>query len=182
MTAGLSMADTVRVLLGDEPVGGVDKAEQMLVSIAAMTIPSIARPLPGVLELVSQLSEFLPVGVASNTPRPVLVPVLAALGITPFLTTVTAADDVPNPKPAPDLYLRACSDLGLPVSSVLVLEDSPTGVRAAQLAGCRVIQAMVDGMEDVEGVEGRLRSLDVSAIRLLGFHGDSRAAERPRAR
>jgi len=39
------------------------------------------------------------------------------------------------PKPAPDLYLHAARALGHPPAACVVIEDSPTGARAAAAAG-----------------------------------------------
>lgn len=41
------------------------------------------------------------------------------------------------PKPAPDLYLHAARALGHPPDACAVIEDSPTGARAAAAAGIR---------------------------------------------
>lgn len=41
------------------------------------------------------------------------------------------------PKPAPDLYLHAAKALGAAPSACIVIEDSPTGARAACAAGMR---------------------------------------------
>jgi HAD superfamily hydrolase (TIGR01509 family) len=41
------------------------------------------------------------------------------------------------PKPAPDLYLHAAQALGLLPGECVVIEDSPTGARAARAAGMR---------------------------------------------
>ena len=62
----------------------------------------------------------------------------ADLGLTAF-DTVVAGDDVTNSKPHPEPYLTAAATLGHAPQSCLALEDSPTGVRAAVAAGCRVI-------------------------------------------
>lgn len=43
------------------------------------------------------------------------------------------------PKPAPDLYLYAASRLGVSASACVVIEDSPTGARAARAAGIRCL-------------------------------------------
>lgn len=43
--------------------------------------------------------------------------------------------DVPNPKPAPDLYLHAAKAVGAEPAHSVVIEDSPTGARAARAAG-----------------------------------------------
>ena len=44
-----------------------------------------------------------------------------------------------DPKPAPEIYLAACTALGTEPALTLVLEDSPTGVAAAVAAGCYTI-------------------------------------------
>lgn len=41
------------------------------------------------------------------------------------------------PKPAPDLYLHAAAQLGVSPAQCIVIEDSPTGARAARAAGMR---------------------------------------------
>ena len=41
------------------------------------------------------------------------------------------------PKPAPDLYLHAAKALGIAAAGCVVIEDSPTGARAARAAGMR---------------------------------------------
>ncbi len=43
------------------------------------------------------------------------------------------------PKPAPDLYLHAARQLGVAPAECVVIEDSPTGARAAQAAGMRCL-------------------------------------------
>lgn len=43
------------------------------------------------------------------------------------------------PKPAPDLYLHAAARLGVAPGDCVVVEDSPTGARAAQAAGMRCL-------------------------------------------
>ena len=54
---------------------------------------------------------------------------------------LVVAEDVENGKPDPACYLLARSRLGLdsPAAAVLVVEDSPAGVRAGKAAGCQVL-------------------------------------------
>jgi HAD superfamily hydrolase (TIGR01509 family) len=60
------------------------------------------------------------------------------IGMAPF-DTVIAGDDVENSKPHPEPYLAAAAALGVAPHDCLALEDSPTGVRSAVNAGCRVV-------------------------------------------
>lgn len=69
------------------------------------------------------------------------------LGRDPF-DAIVAGDDVERSKPHPDPYLMAAAALGATPSSCLALEDSPTGVRSAVAAGCRVIA--IPHLADIE--------------------------------
>lgn len=62
---------------------------------------------------------------------------------------VVAGDDVENSKPHPEPYLTAAASLGHPAPECLALEDSPTGVRSAVAAGCRVVA--IPHLASVEG-------------------------------
>ncbi|HYS67874.1 MAG TPA: HAD family phosphatase [Paraburkholderia sp.] len=78
-------------------------------------------------------------GCASNSFRPYVEAVLARTGLVRFFgDRLFCADAVPNPKPAPDVYLAAARGLGLAPSACLVVEDSVTGVTAASAAGMAV--------------------------------------------
>ncbi|MCE2652143.1 MAG: HAD family phosphatase [Planctomycetaceae bacterium] len=47
--------------------------------------------------------------------------------------------EVPQPKPAPDVYLKAAGGLGVAARACMAVEDTPLGVRAASGAGMRVV-------------------------------------------
>ena len=55
---------------------------------------------------------------------------------------VLAGDVVAHKKPAPDIYRLALERLGLPVRSVLVIEDSNNGIIAAAGAGLRSVMTV----------------------------------------
>ncbi|THD85338.1 HAD family phosphatase [Aliigemmobacter aestuarii] len=48
-----------------------------------------------------------------------------------------SGQEIGAPKPAPDLYLTAARALGVDPARCVVVEDSPTGVRAGRAAGMR---------------------------------------------
>jgi HAD superfamily hydrolase (TIGR01509 family) len=50
-----------------------------------------------------------------------------------------SAYEVEKPKPEPDVYLQALHTLKLSPNETIVVEDSPTGVKAGKAAGLRVI-------------------------------------------
>lgn len=95
---------------------------------------------PGVYDLLVKLrARELPLGVATNSRREYLVSVLAALDVRSFFSAVCSFDDVPQGKPAPDIYLAAASELDVDPERCLVYEDSPVGLEAALRAGMRCV-------------------------------------------
>lgn len=93
-------------------------------------------PLPGVVELVEALvHEGVPIGVASSSSRAWLDRHLGRLGLADRFGALIGSDLVGGVgKPAPDVYLRACADLGADPASSVAIEDSAHGVAAAKAA------------------------------------------------
>lgn len=73
-----------------------------------------------------------------------------------FTVSVTG-DEVSQGKPHPEPYLLAAERLGVRADECVAIEDSPTGVRSALAAGCRVI-----GVPHVVDVPAELATLPES--------------------
>ena len=74
----------------------------------------------------------------SASPRVIVDAALTHVQPTPFRMTISS-DDVKETKPNPEGYLKAASLLGVDIANCLILEDSATGVKAAQASGAKVI-------------------------------------------
>lgn len=72
-------------------------------------------------------------------------------GLADHFHVLATRDLVQAGKPAPDIYLKAASLLGLEPRDCLVLEDSPIGVQAARAAEMEVIM-VPDLLEPTEAV------------------------------
>ena len=96
---------------------------------------------PGIIEMLDFLQvQGIPRAVATSTRRPLALKKLEAAGLLTRFDAICTSSDVEHPKPAPDIYLLAARSLGIEPSRCLVLEDSPTGGRAALAAGMYPIQ------------------------------------------
>ncbi|MFI1439176.1 HAD family hydrolase [Streptomyces fructofermentans] len=101
--------------------------------------------LPGAVSLVLEAARHGMVGVATASPRRFVHAALDRLGLTARLHTVVCGEHVTRPKPAPDAYRRAASELDVPPSDCLAVEDSPNGIRSARAAGMSVLAIARDG-------------------------------------
>ena len=73
--------------------------------------------------------------VASSSPYENIVLATKELGIQKYFDRLISGEGVPNPKPAPDVFLKTAAALGLDPEECLVVEDSCHGVHAAKNAG-----------------------------------------------
>ena len=116
---------------------------------------------PGALELVAELRKLdIPLGLASNSPRFLVEDALVSAGLADSFRAIVTVDDVERPKPAPDIYLRACSLLGVDPSRALALEDSVSGVAAAKAAGLTCIAVPMFAETDVSAADEVVDSLE----------------------
>lgn len=75
------------------------------------------------------------VGLATMSHCPQVQRVLQVLNLSEAFNFIASRDDVENGKPDPEIYLLVSKELEVPPEECLVIEDSPTGVRAALAAG-----------------------------------------------
>ncbi len=99
-------------------------------------IDGISRALDGI---------DLPTAVASNSRHVQIRSSLTTVGLFDrFAGRISSAEDVPNAKPAPDVYLRAAETLGVAPERCIAVEDSRFGVQAACAAGMTVLAYETD--------------------------------------
>lgn len=88
-----------------------------------------------------------------------------------------SADQVPRPKPAPDLFLHAARTLGHRSARCVVIEDSVPGVTAAHAAGMRVLAYAADGdPEQLRAAGGEPFTAMDALPGLLGLSGSRRGS------
>lgn len=104
-------------------------------------------PKPGIYELLDYLEEKnIPRAITSSSPMENIQRHLASRDLLHRFTKLCSGHDVPNGKPAPDIYLQGAAALGLKPEECLALEDSPAGILSAYRAGCLPI--MIPDQDD----------------------------------
>jgi HAD superfamily hydrolase (TIGR01509 family) len=94
---------------------------------------------PGARELLAALrAQGVPCALVTMSYERFVAPVLAGLPKGTFDVVVTG-DSVSPGKPHPEPYLHAARLLGVEPNACLAIEDSNTGARSAEAAGCTVV-------------------------------------------
>jgi HAD superfamily hydrolase (TIGR01509 family) len=108
-----------------------------LKSSAGRALAEELTPVPGAIEALDGITALgLPWRVASNSSHPEMRVKFARTGLTDRVAgRIHSYTDVAQGKPAPDLFLSAAAAEGVPPENCIVIEDSPTGARAAAAAG-----------------------------------------------
>ncbi|MGA2803161.1 MAG: HAD family phosphatase [Acidimicrobiales bacterium] len=127
------------------------------------------RAMDGAVELVRALAGSRPLAVASNGSRETVEATMRAASIPDVFDAVVTLEAPLRPKPAPDIYLRACELLGVAPEGAIALEDSVPGARAAGAAGLLVV-----GVGPAPGLGSVADALvaglcDPELVRLLGL-------------
>ena len=95
----------------------------------------------GVLEVLHTLrTRGYRLAVCSSADRVKVLMNLSAIGADEALFDhLVTGTDIKNPKPDPEIYLTGAASLGLAPSECIVVEDAPSGIRAAHAAGIEAI-------------------------------------------
>jgi HAD superfamily hydrolase (TIGR01509 family) len=121
---------------------------------------------PGAVELLAGLAALgVPCALVTMSYRRFVAPILRTLPPGTFGVVVTG-DAVSRGKPHPEPYLTAARQLGLHAGDCLAVEDSNTGARSAEAAGCTVLvvpnhvpvldgerRIFVDSLADVDAAD-----------------------------
>jgi len=85
--------------------------------------------------MFKELSNKYQIAIASNSIRGSIKKIIERLGIANFIDRYYSNEDVRNPKPHPEIYMKAMLDFGVSPSETLIIEDSPIGRQAAIESG-----------------------------------------------
>ncbi len=94
---------------------------------------------------VLSLLDGYPKAVVTNTPRACTSQILDAYGLSVFFESIVTSDMVERGKPYPDMLIKACGDLGVPIDSCMLVGDTNIDVEAGHNAGCPVVGIGVEG-------------------------------------
>jgi HAD superfamily hydrolase (TIGR01509 family) len=117
------------------------------------------KPMPGLLPFL-QKTAGLPLAVASSTHSKLVILILNKLGIRDYFDSILGGENVTNPKPSPEIFLKSAEFLHTKPANILVIEDSANGVNAAKMAGmyCAALQTNSTSKQDINKADLTVKS------------------------
>ncbi|MDF2473304.1 MAG: HAD-superfamily hydrolase, subfamily variant 3 [Anaerocolumna sp.] len=92
--------------------------------------------IPYTKELIMDLYKHgVKLAIASSSTKAEIDDVVKNLGISKYFDRLVSGTTVAHPKPAPDVFIKAMSELGVNSKECIIIEDSSHGVTAAKAAG-----------------------------------------------
>ena len=139
-----SLGHSFAVKLAEELTGSAEAYDEIRNHRKEMMDPvmkEIELPVkPTAVEALTLLKENgVRLGVATATRLDRTEEYLDRAGLRGFFDELISARSVAQGKPAPDVYLYACSRMNVEPSEAFAIEDAPNGVKSADAAGCKVI-------------------------------------------
>jgi len=138
---GIGSAETFREILRSSKMSFDETLIKRLVEKKIQNeieMSSDVKLFDGSLDLLEHLQGKVKLGLASMNDRDVINNLLKMTNTQRFFDTTLTADDVAEPKPNPEIFLKCALKLGAIPERCIVVEDSIFGVKAAKTAkmGC----------------------------------------------
>jgi HAD superfamily hydrolase (TIGR01509 family) len=94
--------------------------------------------IPGAMAWIERAKAAgMKVCIGSSSSNRMVYHVADAFGLTPLMDAIVTGEMIARGKPHPDIYLRACEDIGLAPEECVVIEDSVNGLKSGRAAGAR---------------------------------------------
>lgn len=141
------------------------EAKRRTYEIYLQQVPGRLAAFPGAVALVQACrAAGARTAIASSADRVKVEANLVQIGLPPASwTAVVTAEDVEHRKPAPDIFLAAAARMRLAPADCVVVEDAPSGVRAARAAGMRCV-AVAQTVEPRELQEAAIVRATIDAV------------------
>jgi len=137
---GRTNRDWIRNVFGDLSTEKIKEHADRKEELYRLLYKDAIKPvggLPGFLDLLRR--EKVPTAIATSAPKENVIFTLEQTKTANYFQTILDESFVQRGKPDPEIYLKTIAALGQLPQHCIVIEDSLSGISAAQQSGCKVI-------------------------------------------
>ena len=142
--AGVPTKGTIEILLQKfdlQPSASLREMNDFKEQVVHDTMHQFVKP-TALMEIAKQYHGKKPMAVGTGAYTEEAQSILKLCGLDQYIQHVVGADQVQNPKPAPDTFLRCANLLGIDAIHCVVFEDSKLGMQAAVSAGMAAVDVL----------------------------------------
>lgn len=143
--AGVPTKGTIEILLEKfnlKVSASLDEMNDFKEQVVHDTMHLYVKP-TALLEVAQRYHGKKPMAIGTGAYTEEAKNILCLCGLDTYIDVVVGADQVLNPKPAPDTFLRCAELLGVEATKCVVFEDSKLGLQAAASAGMEGIDVLL---------------------------------------
>lgn len=134
-------------------------------------VPMKTTALPKVHTTLQKLSEHFQLALITrrDMPKETITRELERLELTKYFKFIATSQDVEEPKPSPQAFVKAANHLGVSIHECVVVGDSIVDIQAGKSAGAKTI-AVLSGLFSKEELETEKPDLIIDTISILPQH------------
>ena len=137
---GRTNRDWIRNVFGDLSKEKIKEHADRKEELYRMLYKNDIKPVVGLISFLNLLKqERVPMAIATSAPKENVEFTLEQTKTAGYFQTILDESFVQKGKPDPEIYLKTVDALGYSPKQCIVVEDSLSGISAAQQAGCKVI-------------------------------------------
>lgn len=146
---GMSVDESLRIFYKDFPIPiTFEEFYEMRNHQVSKYIEKRLKVMDGLIPLMNKINKLhISMAIATSGKKDYLTRNLNKFGISKYFSIVTTIEEVKKGKPHPDLILKTLEKAKVEPKNVVMLEDAPNGIEAANAAGVFSIAVPTKGMD-----------------------------------
>jgi len=136
---GVPSREILKMLSGEQGLGLDHLAVAREKEAEYLPLIAQVEPINAVVGIARENFGKIPMAVASGGTKHGIEHVLEHLGIRSLFNVVVTSEMVKHQKPAPDIFLEAARQIGVPPQHCRAYEDTDLGLRAIRAAGMEAV-------------------------------------------
>ncbi len=143
--AGVPTKGTIEILLEKfnlKVEASLDEMNDFKEQVVHDNMHKYVKP-TALIEVAQRYHGKKPMAIGTGAYTQEAITIIGLCGLDKYIQVVVGADQVQNPKPAPDTFLRCAELLGVEATQCVVFEDSKLGLQAAASAGMAGIDVLL---------------------------------------
>jgi HAD superfamily hydrolase (TIGR01509 family) len=164
---GMGSGELLEFLLGQEDAARIGAAAKAGHSSRYAESFGLLRPFSGARELVRAVARRAKVVLATSASPNEVRALRAVLNVDDVVTAITAAADVDEAKPEPDIVQVALERAGVAPADAIFVGDTVWDVKASAAAGVRCVAVLTGGISHGELAEAGAAAIYPTAADLL---------------